>query len=126
MKTLRLFGVVLMTMIMCFSFSACSDDDDEDTSIPTAAQLVGTTWRGTSSSWYGYYAIVTINSTSTCTVVVYDDEGDVDQTVTCSYEYDEEDGEVYASYGSGISGYIKGNKMSLTSTSLGSFVMTKQ
>lgn len=41
MKTLRLFGMMLMAVVMAFSLSTCGDDDDDDDQ-PTS--IVGTKW----------------------------------------------------------------------------------
>lgn len=126
MKTLRLFGMVLMTVLLSVSFAACGDDDDDDNNVPTATELVGTTWRGTSSSWNGYYATVTFTSTSECTVKVYDNSGNLDEQETCAYSYNVSTG-VCSCPEYGVTGTIKGNKMSLNSSELGgSFTMTKQ
>ena len=40
MKTIRLCGMLLMAVLMAFSFSACGDDDDDD----QPASIVGTQW----------------------------------------------------------------------------------
>ena len=45
MKTLRLFGMVLLTIVMSVNLSSCSDDDDEKNgSIDNYEQLLIGTW----------------------------------------------------------------------------------
>jgi len=41
MKTFRLCGMLLMAVLMAFSFSSCGDDDDDD---DQPASIVGTQW----------------------------------------------------------------------------------
>ena len=41
MKTFRLCGMLLMAVLMAFSFSACGDDDDDE---DQPASIVGTQW----------------------------------------------------------------------------------
>ena len=40
MKTFRFYGMLLMAVLMTFSFAACGDDDDDD----EVASIVGTKW----------------------------------------------------------------------------------
>lgn len=35
MKTLRFLGMVLLAMVLCVNFAACSDDDDDETVVKT-------------------------------------------------------------------------------------------
>jgi len=126
-KTFRFIGMVLMAVLVSVGFAACSDDDEDDNSIPTAAQLLNTTWRGSGNAWNGYSATVTFNSSSSCTVKVYDNKGNLDETETCKYSYNETTGALTCpDYG--VTGSVRGNKMTLTSSysDLGSFTMTKQ
>jgi len=126
-KTFRFIGMVLMAVLVSVSFAACSDDDDDDNSIPTAAQMLNTTWKGSGNAWNGYSATVTFNSNSSCTVKVYDNKGNLDETETCEYSYNEATGALKCpDYG--VTGSVRGNKMTLTSSDsdLGSFTMTKQ
>ena len=44
MRTFRMIGMVLVAVLMCVNFTACSDDDDE----PEGDSIVGT-WEYTSS-----------------------------------------------------------------------------
>lgn len=50
MKAIRLFGIVLLTVLLSISFSACSSSNDSDTNINNVAEykkkIVGT-WTGT-------------------------------------------------------------------------------
>ena len=41
MKTIRLFGIALLSVLMCVSFSACGGSDDEN-SQPSSNALIGT------------------------------------------------------------------------------------
>lgn len=47
MKTFRLCGMLLMAVLMAFSFSACGDDDDDE---DQPASIVGTQWYGTNEA----------------------------------------------------------------------------
>lgn len=42
MKTFRLFGMALLMVIVCCSFSACSSEDDERIENITASDITGT------------------------------------------------------------------------------------
>lgn len=46
MKTLRFFGVALLTVLMSVSFSACSSNSDDDGKQPSSNPLIGT-WEMT-------------------------------------------------------------------------------
>lgn len=49
MKTLRLIGMTLLMVMLAVNFTACSDDDDNELSLPvdnTLELLIGT-WEGT-------------------------------------------------------------------------------
>ena len=49
MKTLRLIGMTLLMVMLTVNFTACSDDDDNELSLPvdnTLELLIGT-WEGT-------------------------------------------------------------------------------
>ena len=46
MKTLRLIGMALLSIVMSVSFIACSNDDGDNKKAST--KLVGTTWKVTS------------------------------------------------------------------------------
>lgn len=61
MKTLRFIGVVLLTVLMSVSFSACGDDDDESSS--GGNPLVGT-WVGLKgeSGWQNDHKLVFNNN----------------------------------------------------------------
>jgi hypothetical protein len=43
MKTLRMFGMALLAVLMCVNFVSCSNDDDEE-SAETYAELIIGTW----------------------------------------------------------------------------------
>lgn len=51
MKTIRLFGVALMTVLLSVSLSSCSKSDDDNGS--TSASIEGT-WYSTSQTWYSW------------------------------------------------------------------------
>lgn len=52
MKTIRLFGIALLTVLMCVAISSCSkSDDDNNGGGGSSASIVGT-WYTTSSIWY--------------------------------------------------------------------------
>lgn len=71
MKTLRYVGMVVLAIMLCVNFTACSDDEDEEkqpttppeeTPAPpqeetpaTPATLAGTTWKITSSTDDGVF-----------------------------------------------------------------------
>lgn len=61
MKTFRLFGMVLMTVLMSVGFTACSSDDDNDNGYSSA---IVETWMQQNAS--GYSVELTFNSDGTC------------------------------------------------------------
>lgn len=38
-RTLRMFGLMLCTILLCVGFTACGDDDDDDNNEPGLHQL---------------------------------------------------------------------------------------
>ena len=44
MKTLRMFGMALLAILMCVNFASCSSDDDEEDA-KTYAELIIGTWN---------------------------------------------------------------------------------
>ena len=57
MKTIRLFGIALLAVLMCVSFSACggSDDDDNDNGGGSSSTSIEGTWYLKSLKGYYYY-----------------------------------------------------------------------
>ncbi len=111
MKTLRYIGMALFAMVLCVGIASCSDDDDEDSDkIPTNAELVNTSWRGT---FDGASVTVTFESTTELDIVaVFDGQT---EHFTSTYTYDEVTGEFATTYGvDNITGYIKGNTITYT------------
>ena len=53
MKTLRFFGVALLTVLMSVSFSACGGDDDDNGGGGISASIEGK-WYLKSEKWYGW------------------------------------------------------------------------
>lgn len=84
MKTLRYFGVVLMTILLSLGFAACSSDDDDDNASGSTS-IVGS-WKQTSD---GQLATVTFNAnmTGVVTFVYYNDDGREIGSVTENFEY---------------------------------------
>lgn len=76
MKTLRMFGALLLTCVMCLNFVAC-DDDNENEPSPyfTADELVGTIWSGTNKA-QDNYEIKIVNKTD-LTLNIKSSEGTV-------------------------------------------------
>ena len=52
MKTIRLFGVALLTVLLSVSFSSCSKSDDDNGGGDTSASIEGK-WYLKSEIWYG-------------------------------------------------------------------------
>lgn len=48
MKTLRFIGMALLAIVLCMNFTACSEDDGNETS--STNYLAGTTWKVVSVS----------------------------------------------------------------------------
>lgn len=86
MKTLRLLGMILMTLFLSINFIACSnDDDDDDTSTPS---IVGT-WKYTDSDEEVELTLTfKSNKTGVVTVTSYEDGRQVaNQTENFEYSY---------------------------------------
>ena len=67
MKTLRMFGALLLTCVMCLNFVACDDDNENEPSLYfTADELVGTVWSGTNKA-QDNYEIKIVNRNHECT-----------------------------------------------------------
>ena len=56
MKTIRLFGIALITVLLCVGLSSCSksSDDDDNGGGSSSASIEGT-WYLRSVIWYDYY-----------------------------------------------------------------------
>jgi len=68
MKTLRFFGVALLTVLMSVSFSACggSDDDDNGGGGSSSSSIVGT-WYWQTEKWYTDETMTEVSSEKTYT-----------------------------------------------------------
>ena len=53
MKTIRLFGIALLTVLLIVSFSSCSKSDDDSSDDNTTASIEGT-WYLKTETWYGW------------------------------------------------------------------------
>jgi len=93
MKTLRFFGMVLLTVLMSVGFTACSSDDDDDTS--GNASIVGT-WKYTDTDDEVALTLTfNSNKTGVVTVVSYENGRQTgSQTENFEYSYDATEGEV--------------------------------
>lgn len=65
MKTFRIIGMALMAIMMCFSITACSSDDE---SASQTNSLVGTEWKGKNGN--NYMVVVKITSGNQCSITV--------------------------------------------------------
>lgn len=54
MKTIRLFGIALIAVLMSVSFSACSSSSDDDNSGSDSSASIEGTWFTTSQIWYDW------------------------------------------------------------------------
>lgn len=54
MKTIRLFGVALLTVLMSVSFSACGDSDDDDNGGGSSSASIEGIWYLKSEIWYDW------------------------------------------------------------------------
>lgn len=110
MKTLRYIGMALLAVILCVNTTACSDDNDENSSIPTLVDLVGSVWSGTDPE--GYNVEVTIESATTISVAVSGNGYEGESTHT--FTYDEETGIARFTYdGVDCVASISGNSMTV-------------
>jgi len=93
MKTLRFFGMVLLTVLMSVGFTACSSDDDDDAS--GNASIVGT-WKYTDTDDEVALTLTfNSNKTGVVTVVSYENGRQTgSQTENFEYSYDATEGEV--------------------------------
>ena len=86
MKTLRFIGMALVAVILSVSFTACSDDDEDESG--SAASLVGK-WKietaatnGVTEEWDGYqYYVVTATH-------FYFTDDETEKSDYCTYTYD--------------------------------------
>lgn len=125
-KYLFLFFSVLTLSIFSFAFTSCSDDDDDNSgSVWTTAELIGTTWKGTNSQNKYTYQL-TIKTTTACEFKLYSPSGELVETSTLPFTYNETTGAFTSTYYSEtISGTISGNSMTFT-TQGATVKMTKQ
>lgn len=122
MKTFRLIGMTLLTVIMCATFAACSDDDDEPQG---TTDLIGSVWTGTNPHT-GYGVEVKVKNDSKCVVTVYEpNSSTIYDQEEAFYIYDEETGTFACEYDGGITGKISGNKMTLTDR-YGTYTLTRK
>lgn len=111
---------MLFAIILCVGISACSDDDDEDTSIPSAVSLIGTDWAGVNGVQCDVK--VHIGNSSSCMVTVYyPNSTSVYNRQECAYTYNETTGRFVIIYSDGneyknyeMQGYIKGNTLTVS------------
>ena len=69
MKTLRNFGMALLTIMLCVNLVACSDDDDDNKTPATPPTLANTSWKIMTSDEAGIQgSIFTFNEDQTVTV----------------------------------------------------------
>lgn len=115
MKTLRMFGALLLTCVMCLNFIAC-DDDNENEPSPyfTADELVGTVWSGTNKA-QDNYEIKIVNKTD-LTLNIKSSEGTVYvDNETLKYQYNQENGNFTSSYNEDqIKGQVTKTTMTFT------------
>ena len=52
MKIIRLFGVALLTVLMCVAISSCSKSDDDNNSGGGSSASIEGTWHSKSQIWY--------------------------------------------------------------------------
>ena len=120
MKTLRYIGATLLAIILCVSIAACSSDDEEDTTIPTAISLVGTDWKGVNGG--NCNVKVHIGNSTTCMITVYyPNSTKVYNQQECTYTYDEKTGRFTVKYSDSseykdyeMMGYTKGNALTVS------------
>ena len=115
MKTLRMFGALLLTCVMCLNFVAC-DDDNENEPSPyfTADELVGIIWGGTNEA-QDIYEIKIVNKTD-LTLNIKSSEGTIYvDNETLKYQYNQEDGTFTSSYNEDqIKGQVTKTTMTFT------------
>lgn len=83
-KTFRFIGMVLLTVLMCVGFTACSSDDDDDAN--GSSSIVGT-WKYI-DSYEDEMLTMTFNSNKTGVLTVtYYDDGRQTSSTTENFEY---------------------------------------
>lgn len=110
-------GVLLLSIVLCLGFIACSSDDEP---VTDASALVGTEWKGVNGS--DYTVVVKITSGSRCAITVYYPNSTmIFNSKVCDYVYDEATGRFILNYSDDLyyddyamQGYIKGNVMTVT------------
>lgn len=122
MKTLRHIGLALLTVVLCVSFAACSDDDGPQ----TTSNLVGSVWVGT-NPYTGFEVEVSIKSESKCVITVYEPNStNLYDQEECDYLYSETTGAFSCKYdGYTITGKIVENTVTLTDK-YGTYILTKK
>ena len=117
MKTFRIIGMALMAIMMCFSITACSSDDE---SASQTNSLVGTEWKGKNGN--NYMVVVKITSGNQCSITVYyPNSTKVYNSKVCTYVYNDSTGHSILNYSDdkyyddyAMQGYIKGNSLTVT------------
>lgn len=115
MKTLRMFGALLVMCVMCLNFVACDDDNgNEPSPYFTADELVETTWSGTNEA-QAIYEIKIINKTD-LTLNIKGSDGTVYvDNETLKYQYNPENGNFTSSYNEDpIKGQVTKTTMTFT------------
>ncbi|WP_455592199.1 lipocalin family protein [Bacteroides sp.] len=105
MKTLRFIGMAIIAVILSVNFTACSDDDDDESK--DAARLVGKwkieniVYEGETEEWDGYpYFVVTTSN------IYFTDEAGTAKSDNSTYTYDVKSKTITAKYVNGDETYI--------------------
>lgn len=114
--------MALLAVVLCVNFTACSDDDEPQ----TTSNLIGTVWAGTNPHT-GFGVEVSIKNGTKCVITVYEPNStDLYDQEECSYLYSEATGAFSCEYDSfTITGKIEGNTMKLTDK-YGTYTLTKK
>ena len=123
MKKFKLISLLLIFTLIGLTFTACKDKNDEPNDIPTAAELIGSVWKGVNQNT-GYSVEVSIFSDNKCKVAIAFEDYSYIEDCTCYYN--ETSGQftcVFENYK--YEGFIKGDIMQLTIAEYGTFSLSR-
>jgi len=86
-----------MVAILSFTFTSCSDDDDNDKEPLTQQELIGSVWKGTNPENHYRYTI-TFKDEYKVTFRIDTPSGNLYGETDLSYKYNEQTGIAKASY----------------------------
>ena len=120
MKKLIFLAFAIIAAIACVGFASCSDDDKDEPQ--KTEDLIGSVWEGINPHT-DYFTKVEIKNDSKCAVTVYPSNSPANSySEVCTYVYDSSTGNFNVKFdGYNITGFIKGDTMTLTDSGNGSY-----